>query len=68
MLIIHIMFGMIESANTGVRTGWQIRRAGSAAIMILIVGRRIIMMERRVVVNGIPIMKNAPPRSGREYR
>lgn len=62
------MFGMTESANTGVRTGWQIRRAGSAAIMIPIVGRRIIMMGRRVVVDGVTIMKNALLRIGREYR
>ena len=62
------MSGMIESANTGVCTGGQIRRAGSAAIMTLIVGRRIIMLGRRAVADGVPIMKNAPPRIGRESR
>ena len=62
------MFGMIESANTGVRTGRQIRRAGTVVRMTLIIGHRITMMERRVVANGVPIMKNAAPRSGRESR
>ena len=62
------MFGMIGSANTGVRTGSQIRRACSVVIRTLIVGHRIIMVERRAVEDGVPIMKNTPHRIGREYR
>ena len=62
------MFGMIRSANTGVRTGSRIRRAGFVVIMIPIIGRRIIMGERCAVEDGVPIMKNTPRRIGRESR
>jgi len=62
------MFGMIGSANTGVRTGGQIQRAGSAVRMTLMIGHRITMLERFVEADGVPIMKNAPPRIGRESR
>jgi hypothetical protein len=64
--IIQTMFGMIRSANTGVRTGVQIRRVCSVVIMTLMAGHRIIMVERCVVEDGVPIMKNVPHRIGRE--
>ena len=66
--IIHIMFGTIQSANIGVRTGKQIQHVCSAAIMIPIVGRRIMMPGWRAVADGLPIMKNAPPRIVREFK
>lgn len=62
------MFGMIESANTGVRTAGQIRHAGTVVRMTLMIGHRITMVERFVEADGVPIMKNAPPRIGRESR
>ena len=66
MYIIPIMFGMIEWGNTGVQTGGQIRRAGTVVIMTLIGRHRITMVERCAVTDGVPIMKNAPRRIGRE--
>lgn len=65
--IIRIMSGMTEWGNTGVRTGGQIRRAGTVAIMTLIVTPKIIMMEMHAVWEArIPISNGALRKIGGE--
>ena len=57
---IHTMSGMIEWGNTGVRTGGQIRRAGTVAIITPIVKPRTTMAERHAAqITFSPIIKGA---------